>query len=172
MAPPSKPVMPKKAHTAKVKKEGMSKPIGRPGSPSLYINKRESSPAGRSTSSPAARPSSPLNPSSPSRPTNRPPPVPSSPPGRKRKGDDVASSSDAKQRKIGKDSDLITEQEVINTLRARPMTTKEFLMNFRKRIKSNEQNRSNITDLLRKVAKRNNTADPNARMLELKPEYQ
>ncbi|KAI9354476.1 hypothetical protein BD770DRAFT_392424 [Pilaira anomala] len=181
VAPPSKPVMPKKAHTAKVKKEGMSKPIGRPGSPSLYINKRESSPAGRSTSSPAARPSSPLkeprpssplNPSSSSRPTHRPSPIPSSPPGKKRRADDVASSSDAKQRKTGKDSDLITEQEVINTLRARPMTTKEFLMNFRRRIKSNEQNRGNITDLLRKVAKRNNTADPNTRMLELKPEYQ
>ncbi|KAG2237307.1 hypothetical protein BDF21DRAFT_442935 [Thamnidium elegans] len=187
VAPPSKPVMPKKAHTAKVKKEGMSKPIGRPGSPSLYINKRESSPAGR-TASPVrpssplkeARPSSPLNTSSsssPSRPAHRASPTPSSPSkehSKKRKMKDIAavSSVDTKHRKIGKSSDLITEQEVIDTLRGHPMTTQDFLMNFRKRIKSNSQNRAIITDLLRKVARRSNSADPSTRMLELKPEFQ
>lgn len=178
--------MPKKAHTAKVKKEGMSKPIGRPGSPSLY-NKRESSPTSRS-GSPAGpsfplrenRPSSPLNPSSPTRhasPSHRSSPTPSSPSkdhGKKRKLEDssVINSLDVKHRRVGKDDDLITEQEVIDTLRGHPMTTKEFLMNFRKRIKSNDQNRNIITDLLRKVAKRNNSADPSTRLLELKPEFQ
>lgn len=161
----------------------MSKPIGRPGSPSLY-NKREGSPAGRSGSpagpSSPLRPSSPLNPSSPSRhasPSHRSSPTPSSPSkehGKKRRLEDttVISSLDVKHRKVGKDADLITEQEVIDTLRGHPMTTKEFLMNFRKRIKGNEQNRNIITDLLRKVAKRNNTADPTTRLLELKAEFQ
>ncbi|KAG2199946.1 uncharacterized protein EV154DRAFT_516371 [Mucor mucedo] len=189
VAPPAKPVMPKKAHTAKVKKEGMSKPIGRPGSPSLY-NKREGSPttasngAGRSaspagSSSSPLRPSSPLNPSSPSRhaSTSHRSPTPSSPNkehGKKRRLEDtsVINSLDVKHRKTGRDDNLITEQEVIDTLRGRPMTTKEFLMNFRKRMKSNDQNRTIITELLRKVAKRNNSADPHTRLLELKPEFQ
>lgn len=180
--------MPKKAHTAKVKKEGMSKPIGRPGSPSLY-NKREGSPTagtgvGRSASpagpSSPLRPSSPLNPSSPARhasSSHRSSPTPSSPNKehvKKRRLEDasVINSLDVKHRRAGRDDNLITEQEVIDTLRGRPMTTKEFLMNFRKRMKSNDQNRTIITELLRKVAKRNNSADPHTRLLELKPEFQ
>lgn len=178
VAPPSKPVMPKKAHTAKVKKEGMSKPIGRPGSPSIYMKRDgSSSPSGRPTSparssSPLkeSRPSSPLKPASPSRHASSSSTGPSSPKehGKKRKMEEV-SSLDVKHRK--KD-DLITEQEVIDTLRTRPMSTKDFLMSFRKRIKNNDKNRDIITNLLKKVAKRNTAADASMRMLELRPEYQ
>lgn len=175
VAPPSKPVMPKKAHTAKVKKEGMSKPIGRPGSPSIYMKRDGSSSpsSGRPTSptrstSPLkeTRPSSPLKPASPPRHASGP----SSPKehGKKRRLEEV-SSLDVKHRK--KD-ELITEQEVIDTLRLRPMSTKDFLMSFRKRIKNNDKNRDIITNLLKKVAKRNTASDPSMRMLELRPEYQ
>lgn len=180
IAPPSKPVMPKKAHTAKIKKEGMSKPIGRPGSPSLYIKRDGSSSPSAKPTSPARpssplkepRPSSPLKPSSPSRhasPSHRAasPTSPREQNGKKRKLED-AGSPDVKRKK----DDLITEQEVIDTLRGRIMTTKEFLLSFRKRIKNNDKNRDIITNLLKKVAKRNASSDPSTRMLELKPEYQ
>ncbi|CAO3653098.1 unnamed protein product [Mucor fragilis] len=179
----SKPMMPKKAHTAKIKKEGMSKPIGRPGSPSLYMKKKER----EDSSSPAPRPSSPLGNgrSSPLRPGSSPqhrpalaPPSPSSSQGfkeptKKRKLEDSSSGSDSKHRKMagGGDDDLITEQEVIDTLRGKVMTTKEFLLSFRKRIKKDSRNRDIITTLLRKVAKSNRSSDPNTRTLELKPEF-
>ena len=71
----------------------------------------------------------------------------------------------------GGDDDLITEQEVIDTLRGKVMTTKEFLLSFRKRIKKDPRNRDIITTLLRKVAKSNRSSDPNTRTLELKPEF-
>ncbi|KAL7315663.1 transcription factor IIF subunit tfg1 [Mucor circinelloides] len=175
----SKPMMPKKAHTTKLKKEGMSKPIGRPGSPSLYMKKKER----EGSSSPTPRPSSPLGNgrSSPLRPGSSPqhrpalsPPSPSSSQGfkeptKKRKLED-SSSGESKHRKLG-DDDLITEQEVIDTLRGKVMTTKEFLLSFRKRIKKDSRNRDIITTLLRKVAKSNRSSDPNTRTLELKPEY-
>ncbi|GAA5808222.1 hypothetical protein MFLAVUS_001607 [Mucor flavus] len=186
VGPPSKPTMPKKAHTAKVKKEGKSKHIGRPGLPSLYTNKREKTPAGRITASPVrpssllkeARPSSPLNKSSsPSRPPRRALPTHSPPSGensRKRKMTETAAVSnvDVKQRKISKSLDLITEQEVIDTLRGHPMTIRDFLRNFRKRIRKNDQNRRIVTELLQKLARRSVSADPSTRKLILKAEYQ
>jgi transcription initiation factor TFIIF subunit alpha len=183
-------MMPKKAHTAKIKKESMSKPIGRPGSPSLYMKKKEkeregsslpkpSSPLSNGRSSPPFKPSSPVRPSSPQQ---RPAAAPSSPtsspfkePSKKRKSEEPgqAAAADVKHRKVASsDEDLITEQEVIDTLRGKTMTTKEFLMSFRKRIKKNHRNRDIITALLKKVAKSNRSADPNTRTLELKPELQ
>lgn len=207
VAAPSKQVMPKKAHTAKVKKEGLSKPIGRPGAPgapSIYMQKKaaqreqqaaaqrdgSASPkASTSQQRPASpptstfkKPSSPVRPSSPLNPTSgkqHTSPTPSSPPsshhhkeshGKKRKNEEQINGLDVKQRRAT--DELITEREVIDTLRGRTMTTKEFLMSFKRRIKSNDQNRGIITDLLKKVAKRNTSGDPNTRMLELRPEYQ
>jgi transcription initiation factor TFIIF subunit alpha len=180
-------MMPKKAHTAKIKKESMSKPIGRPGSPSLYMKKKEkereaslpkpSSPLSNGRPSSPAKPSSPVRPSSPQQRSGAVPASPSSSsgfkePSKKRKSDE-AYQADAKHRKVASsDEDLITEQEVIDTLRGKTMTTKEFLMSFRKRIKKNHRNRDIITALLKKVAKSNRSADPNTRTLELKPELQ
>jgi transcription initiation factor TFIIF subunit alpha len=66
---------------------------------------------------------------------------------------------------------LITEQEVIDTLRGKVMTTKEFLLSFRKRIKKDPRNRDVITAILKKVAKSNKATDPNSRTLELRSEY-
>ncbi|OAD81349.1 hypothetical protein PHYBLDRAFT_157115 [Phycomyces blakesleeanus NRRL 1555(-)] len=79
------------------------------------------------------------------------------------------SSSSQQQPSTGNDEDLITEAEVIETLRGERMTTKEFLMRFRKRIKKNERNREIITELLKKVARHNVTGDPKTRTVELKP---
>lgn len=178
----SKPMMPKKAHTAKIKKESLSKPIGRPGSPSLYMKKKEKEREGASP-----KPSSPLNngrssplaSARPSSPQQYPAVAPASPssssfkePSKKRKSDEPG-QADVKHRKMtSSDEDLITEREVIDTLRGKTMTTKEFLMSFRKRIKKNHRNRDIITALLKKVAKSNRSADPNTRTLELKPELQ
>ncbi|KAI8639887.1 hypothetical protein BD408DRAFT_484527 [Parasitella parasitica] len=175
----SKPMMPKKAHTAKIKKEGMSKPIGRPGSPSLYMKKKER----EGSSSPSPRPSSPLgNGSGKSSPLRqgsssqqRPAAAPSSPssshghkePSKKRKLEDASGGDNKHQKTSGSDEDLITEQEVVDTLRGKVMTTKEFLLSLRKRIKKDDRNREIITTLLRRVAKRNRSGD-----LELKPEFQ
>ncbi|OBZ85859.1 Transcription initiation factor IIF subunit alpha [Choanephora cucurbitarum] len=151
------PIPPKKKATLlnkavkKAKKEGLSKPIGRPGSPSI---KKE------------VKPSSPL---APQRPNDSPPP-PSSPTNqKKRRSDDIV---EAKPRK-SEEEDLITEKEVIDTLRGKTMTTKDFLYNFRKRIRRNNRNREIITQLLKKVARSSKgSTDPNTRMLELKPEFQ
>ncbi|KAI8144060.1 hypothetical protein BJV82DRAFT_490411, partial [Fennellomyces sp. T-0311] len=152
---PGKP-MPKKNLAAKVKKEGLSRPIGRPGSPSLV--KKEHSPPPTREASPVAVTS------------------------KKRKMEDGASSPDAKHRHRtvsspapaagGASDDLITEKEVVDLLRGKRMTTKEFLMHFRKRIKKNASNRDIITSLLKKVARHNTTDDPNTRVLELRPELQ
>ncbi|GAA5808229.1 hypothetical protein MFLAVUS_001614 [Mucor flavus] len=159
VGPPLKLTMPK---------EGKSKPIDRSGLPSLYTNKREKTPAGRITASPVrsssllkeARPSSPLNKSSsPSRPPRRALPTHSPPSGensRKRKMTETAA----------------VKQEVIDTLRGHPMTIRDFLRNFRKRIRKNDQNHRIITELLQKLARRSVSADPSTRKLILKAEYQ
>ncbi|KAI8882030.1 Rap30/74 interaction domain-containing protein [Backusella circina FSU 941] len=163
----SKPMMPKKAHTAKVKKEAVSKPIGRPGSPSLY---REGSTSPPRSSSPSQK-----TPSSPQREVGKKHRIDSSSGGtEKHRKIHSTSSSPAPSSPPGPASseDLITEQEVINTLRGKKMTTKEFLMSFRKRIKKDQRNRDIISNLLKKVARHTVTGDDNARMLELKPELQ
>ncbi|KAF7728149.1 hypothetical protein EC973_006664 [Apophysomyces ossiformis] len=180
-APPKAP-LPKKAHTTKIKKEGLSKPIGRPGSPSMHIKKEEG--YGSVGSFKPIASSSNGHPSSPPRETSPNAMV------KKRKAEEPAGHiHDAKLKKVHgqsssshevrpsqstagvpADEDLITEEEVIETLRGRKMTTKEFLMRFRKRIKKNEQNRDIITALLKKVAKHSGTDDPKTRMLELKPD--
>ncbi|KAI7853341.1 hypothetical protein BDC45DRAFT_510987 [Circinella umbellata] len=168
---PGKAALQKKGLAAKVKKEGLSRPIGRPGSPSLYVKKenqhkslspspRQASPS-KSTMYTSSREASPVN-------------------LKKRKAEESAASPDAKHRHRssvaspsgggGSSDDLITEEEVIATLRGRRMTTKEFLMHFRKRIKKNDRNRDIITGLLKKVARHNTTDDPNTRVLELRPE--
>ncbi|CAO3583705.1 unnamed protein product [Absidia cylindrospora] len=165
------------------KKESMSRPIGRPGSPSI---KREASPTRGLSSSPIRSGSS-----------SPPPSSPHSDHGgvvKKRKVDDhehrhgkqqritsprhthtSPSSSAASPSSSGgsgptDDSSLITEEEVVETLRGRTMSTKDFLMIFRKRIKKNERNRGIITSLLKRVARHNVTSDPSVKMLELKPE--
>lgn len=160
----NKPMMPKKAHTAKIKKEGLSKPIGRPGSPSIYMKKKEN----EKSNSPLGKPS----PSSPLR--SGPSPTPGSPssslPSKKRKMED-APSPESKHKKVAAEEGLITEQEVIDTLRGKVMTLKEFLLSFRKRIKKDPRNRDAISAILKKVAKSNRSSDPNTRTLELRPEY-
>lgn len=148
------------------KKEGLSRPIGRPGSPSLYMKKEDKA----SSASPPLRASS----ASPPRDPNAI--------YKKRKHDESHDGKHAKQQRLGgapssgspggHDEGLITEQEVIATLRGRKMTTKEFLMHFRKRIKKNENNRKIITTLLKKVARHHTSDDPNQRILELRPELQ
>lgn len=159
VAPASKPI-PKKARTAKVEKEGTPKPIGRPGSPSVDVNKRESS------SAPPVDSSS-LNTSvSPSRPS---PPFAENSRKRKMVETGTVSNLDVKQRKTSSSPDLITEQEVIDALRGHPMTTEDFLTIFRKRIKTNKQNRGIISKLIVKVAKHSNSSP---RKLLLKPEFQ
>jgi transcription initiation factor TFIIF subunit alpha len=50
------------------------------------------------------------------------------------------------------------------------MSTKDFLMRFRKRIKRNERNRDVITSLLKRVARQTVASDSGVKMLELKPE--
>ncbi|KAI8079532.1 uncharacterized protein B0P05DRAFT_586991 [Gilbertella persicaria] len=154
----NKPTLPKKT-PVKIKKEGMSKPIGRPGSPSIYMKKeRDVSP-------------SPLSPVRQQSPPQRPTPDPSA--GKKRRADEPPSTEVNKQRKVTNEDELITEREVVETLRGKTMTTKEFLYNFRKRIRKNNRNRDIITQLLKKVAKSSRgTNDPSTRTLELKPEYQ
>ncbi|ORX52028.1 Rap30/74 interaction domain-containing protein [Hesseltinella vesiculosa] len=161
------------------KKEGLSKPIGRPGSPSLHHVKREHGTAlgKRSLTQSASRSGS----SSPSRNNARSPAgsLPSSPLGalsssgkdvRKRKVDDQDGNR-ATKLAAPDDPTIITEAEVIDVLRNKPMTTKEFLLHFRKRIKKNEQNKTIVASLLKKIARRINTDDPNVKSLELKPEY-
>lgn len=71
-----------------------------------------------------------------------------------------------------RDSDLITEEEVIAVLRGKRLTTKEFLLHFRKRIKKNEKNREIVTSLLKKVARHITSDGSDVRLLELNPEYQ
>ncbi|KAI7902644.1 uncharacterized protein BX663DRAFT_473038 [Cokeromyces recurvatus] len=169
-----KPNIPKKM--TKIKKEELSKPISRPGSPSFQIKKEGSiSPN---------RPSSPVNTTSQMRPRSPSLASPSSPHkdiNKKRKMEEISGGSMTDSNKHKKtttsttssdEAGLITEQEVINTLRGKIMTTKEFLMSFRKRIKKDPRNRDIITTLLRKVAKSNRSSDPNTRTLELKPEFQ
>ncbi|KAI8086397.1 uncharacterized protein BX664DRAFT_335691 [Halteromyces radiatus] len=154
------------------KKEGLSRPIGRPGSPSV---KRETSPP-RSLSSGRSGSTSPME-SSPSPPGSTEIGVV----GKKRKVDDHEHRT-GKQHRVTSprhsspasnhpdDASLITEEEVVETLRGRTMSTKDFLMRFRKRIKKNERNRDVITTLLKRVARHNVTSDPSVKMLELKPE--
>jgi transcription initiation factor TFIIF subunit alpha len=164
----SKPMMPKKAHTAKVKKEAVSKPIGRPGSPSLY---REGSTSPPRISSPSHK-----TPSSPQREVGKKHRIDSSSGGaekhRKIQNSTLSPAASTSSPGGSGSDDLITEQEVINTLRGKKMTTKEFLMSFRKRIKRDQRNRDIISNLLKKVARHTVTGDDNARMLELKPELQ
>lgn len=171
----SKLFMPKKPMT-KVKKESVSRPVGRPDSPSLFMNKKKegsphpTSPTHKPTS-PPHHPNGNHSPTAPPRST--PAPVDQN---KKRKPEDVPSghSPDHKHRKMSgpSDEDLITEQEVIETLRGRKMTTKEFLISFRKRIKKNPRNREVITALLKKVARHSASNDPNTHILELKPDLQ
>ncbi|KAI9484739.1 hypothetical protein BDB00DRAFT_853846 [Zychaea mexicana] len=188
--PGSKAGLHKKGLAAKVKKEGLSKPIGRPGSPSMQQVKQHAkspSPPPPRQASPSAkaavhssREASPVSAASSAAST------------KKRKLEDGANSPDGKHHRShqhhrptatspggpassttaggGSADDLITEEEVIATLRGKRMTTKEFLMHFRKRIKKNASNRDIITGLLKKVARHNTTDDPNTRVLELRPE--
>lgn len=172
---PSKLFMPKKPVT-KVKKESVSRPVGRPESPSLFMNKKkEGSPYPTSpTHKPTSPPHHPNGNHSPTAPPHSAPaPVDQN---KKRKPEDAPSghSPDHKHRKMPgpSDEDLITEQEVIETLRGRKMTTKEFLISFRKRIKKNPRNREVITALLKKVARHSASNDPNTHILELKPDLQ
>ncbi|KAI8361763.1 hypothetical protein BD560DRAFT_355912 [Blakeslea trispora] len=137
---------PKKPMQQKIKKEGLSKPMGRPGSPSIYLKKETPKPS-----------------PSDAAPTSVPPPA-----AKKRREEPVPVVEKRKE-----EEDLITEKEVIETLRGKTMTTKEFLYNFRKRIRRNNRNREIITQLLKKVARSSKgSTDPNTRMLELKPEFQ
>jgi transcription initiation factor TFIIF subunit alpha len=69
------------------------------------------------------------------------------------------------------DTDLITEAEVINALRGKRLTTKEFLSVFRKRLKK-DRNKDIITGLLKKLARHVDSGNPKEKLLELKPEYQ
>lgn len=77
-----------------------------------------------------------------------------------------------KKTRPNSEGDLITEEEVIAVLRGKRLTTKEFLLHFRKRIKKNEQNRGIVTSLLKKVARHITTEGSDVRLLELNPEYQ
>ncbi|CAO3649535.1 unnamed protein product [Cunninghamella blakesleeana] len=159
-------------------KESLSKPIGRPGSPSLQHNMKSST--SRKEGSPIRNGSlSPKEPSSPPSSNNE-----TNVHLKKRKIEDSDSQpqQQSKHQRIESPkhhvssssggSDLITEQEVINVLRGNSMTTRDFLMRFRKRIKKNERNREIITALLKRVARHNSTSDPNVKVLELKPEFQ
>ncbi|KAI9269862.1 hypothetical protein BY458DRAFT_510643 [Sporodiniella umbellata] len=165
----SKLFMPKKGLN-KPKKDAVSKPIGRPESP-MMNKKKEGSPNPMSSSV--------YNKSTAPRQNSHSPPHRSTSPiavdqNRKRKSEDVSSDRN-KQRKPSAaviDDDIITEQEVIDTLKGRKMVTKEFLMCFRKRIKKNPRNREIVSDLLKKVARHCASDDPKINMLELKPEFQ
>lgn len=189
---PAKPPATKKTTAAKVKKEELPRPSARPGSPSVHIKKEPSSP---SPPPGGTRGPSPLHAGSPVRTTidttSAAAVIATS---KKRKAEEGASNApDAKHRIVNhpapsspsggshtipsstggpKDEDIITEEEVIATLRGKKMTLKEFLMHFRKRIKKNERNREIITGLLKKVARHNSKDDPNTKTLELRPELQ
>lgn len=173
-APSSKTATAKKSHASKIKKEGLSRPIGRPGSPSLQQGKASPPPAQRATSPIQQQRMREIS--------------PGAAPVKKRKSDEGEHGVDAKRYKNtatsastptsaaspgGGDDSLITEDEVIQTLRGKKLTTKEFLMHFRKRIKKNEKNREIITGLLKKVARHNTSEqDPTKRVLELRPDLQ
>ncbi|CDS14299.1 hypothetical protein LRAMOSA06469 [Lichtheimia ramosa] len=173
-APSSKTATAKKSHASKIKKEGLSRPIGRPGSPSLQQGKASPPPAQRATSPIQQQRMREIS--------------PGATPVKKRKSDEGEHGTDAKRYKNtatsastptsaaspgGGDDSLITEDEVIQTLRGKKLTTKEFLMHFRKRIKKNEKNREIITGLLKKVARHNTSEqDPTKRVLELRPDLQ
>ncbi|KAI7861830.1 hypothetical protein BDF14DRAFT_1863800 [Spinellus fusiger] len=158
---PVKPMLPKKTMTTKIRKEGLSKPIGRPGSPSLYIKREDTHRSHSLGGGPPMREASPVL-------KKRKPEESSHDIKHKHKAYHSPRESSS-QSFAGGEDDLITEQEVIDTLRGERMTTKEFLMRFRKRIKKNERNREIVTELLKKVARHNVTGDPKTRTVELKP---
>ncbi|KAI9312230.1 hypothetical protein BX666DRAFT_1989862 [Dichotomocladium elegans] len=181
--PTPKPPVPKKGQTAKIKKEGLSRPIGRPGSPSLHnnISRKESiSPP------PMSRPHSPT---SPGVPRHRDVSPPSASPQRKRKAEDAlgdqhappeghkrtpiaSSSASSPATEVRHEEPLITEADVIAALRGKRMSTKEFLMLFKRRIKKNPKNREIVATLLKRVARHISTDDPKTRVLELRPDLQ
>ncbi|KAI8331011.1 hypothetical protein BC941DRAFT_475181 [Chlamydoabsidia padenii] len=166
------------------KKESMSRPIGRPGSPSIKRELSSTTPA-RGSLSPVRSGSSSPKESSPS-PTHSGSVSPDNTTLKKRKVDEqdhrqlkhhrVSSprhtqpSSSTTTGSHADDNSLITEEEVVETLRGQTMSTKDFLMRFRKRIKKNERNRDVITSLLKRVARQTVAGDSGVKMLELKPE--
>lgn len=188
---PTKPTLAQKKALAMAKSKPLSKPIGRPHSPSLHNVKRErnvSSASSSRASSPVHRGSlSPTHPGSPSD---------SSSGARKRQSSEISdgeneskrmrkaagSASPPHHRSSGSPApvdseggngggDLITEAEVINALRGKRLTTKEFLSVFRKRLKK-DRNKDIITGLLKKVARHVDSGNPKEKLLELKQEYQ
>lgn len=187
---PTKPTLAQKKALAMVNRKPLSKPIGRPHSPSLHNVKRErniSSASSSRASSPVHRGSlSPTHPSS--QPDNG---------ARKRQSSEISDGENETKRMRkaagsaspphratspaahtataaadgSADTDLITEAEVINALRGKRLTTKEFLSVFRKRLKK-DRNKDIITGLLKKLARHVDSGNPKEKLLELKPEYQ
>ncbi|KAI8384985.1 uncharacterized protein BYT42DRAFT_564292 [Radiomyces spectabilis] len=150
------PTTPPKSNViARMRKEAKSKPIGRPGSPSLQLKRESSPPHSRSN----------LRAETGLLTKERRSDEPSSPEKRNRPASSPGSPESGEQ-------DPITEAEVINALRGRSMTTKEFLIGFKRRIKRNDRNREIIMKILKKVARHNASHDPKTRTLELKSEYQ
>ncbi|CAO3675686.1 unnamed protein product [Umbelopsis ramanniana] len=187
---PTKPTLAQKK-LAMANRKPLSKPIGRPHSPSLHNVKRErslSSATSSRASSPVHRGSlSPTHPGSPSDVTN----------GTKKRQSSEISDGESEAKRMRKaagsaspphhpipsgspapsatdgsgDGDLITEAEVVNALRGKRLTTKEFLSVFRKRLKK-DRNKDIITGLLKKVARHVDSGNPKEKLLELKPDYQ
>ncbi|KAH8547822.1 hypothetical protein BGW37DRAFT_508826 [Umbelopsis sp. PMI_123] len=188
---PTKPTLAQKKAHALANRKPLSKPIGRPHSPSLHNVKRErnlSSASSSRASSPVHRGSlSPTHPGSPSDSAN----------GAKKRQSSEISDGENETKRMRKaagsaspphhptssvspapsvtdgfgDGDLITEAEVINALRGKRLTTKEFLSVFRKRLKK-DRNKDIITGLLKKVARHVDSGNPKEKLLELKPDYQ
>lgn len=187
---PTKPTLAQKK-LAMANRKPLSKPIGRPHSPSLHNVKRErslSSANSSRASSPVHRGSlSPTHPGSSSDVTN----------GAKKRQSSEISDGESEAKRMRKaagsaspphhpipsgspapsatdgsgDGDLITEAEVVNALRGKRLTTKEFLSVFRKRLKK-DRNKDIITGLLKKVARHVDSGNPKEKLLELKPDYQ
>ncbi|KAG2181933.1 hypothetical protein INT43_006858 [Umbelopsis isabellina] len=189
LATPTKPTLAQKK-ALMANRKPLSKPIGRPHSPSLHNVKRErgvSSTSSSRASSPVHRGSlSPMHPSSPSDSTGA---------GAKKRMSSEISDGETESKRMRKAAgsaspphravsptnapvdgsadggDIISEAEVVAALRGRKLTTKEFLSVFRKRLKK-DRNKDIITGLLKKVARHVDSPNPKEKLLELKPEYQ
>lgn len=189
LATPTKPTLAQKK-ALMANRKPLSKPIGRPHSPSLHNIKRErgvSSTSSSRASSPVHRGSlSPMHPGSPSDSTGT---------GAKKRLSSEISDGETESKRMRKAAgsaspphraaspanatvdgsadggDVISEAEVVAALRGRKLTTKEFLSVFRKRLKK-DRNKDIITGLLKKVARHVDSPNPKEKLLELKPEYQ
>jgi transcription initiation factor TFIIF subunit alpha len=180
MATPTKPTLAQRKALAMANRKPLSKPIGRPHSPSLHKRERNlSSTSSSRASSPVHRGSlSPMHPGSPSDGA-----------GAKKRQPSEISDGEAESKRMRKaagsaspphtagsppsidaDADIITEAEVVNALRGKALTTKELLSVFRKRLKK-DRNRDIITSLLKKVARHVDSGNPKEKILELKAEY-